>query len=182
MVDYDIVEAQPWHCGAMSRMLRHEHQKVLATIGLRTHHELRGAFDESSFRRACLVDGKLVALWGVTGPLASAFGLVWLAFSNAILKKYPLTIIKEARSQIADMLLTKRKLFCTILEGDEAAARFAIFLGFVPEVDGVHNHLPPAETRYGRKQVADQLRETEWLRLCSGGRVHLMAYGQMEAA
>lgn len=179
MPRFEIVEGKAWHCGAMARMLRLEHQKAVAMIGLNSHRELRGAFDDSSFRRAWLIDGKLGALGGVTGPAIASSGLVWLAFTNAA-TKYPMAIIKEARRQIAEIMQVKRHLVCTIVEGDEASERLAIFLGFVPAASG--GYLLPAHSRYGRKEVARQLREMEEIRKPLGmGYVKVMAYRQIEA-
>lgn len=179
MVDYTIVEAKPWHCGQMSRLLRHEHQEAIAKIGVNTHRELRAAFDESCFRRACIVDGKVIALWGVVSPEISAYGIVWLAVAQAI-RKYPIALIKEVRHQLAEMMLVKRFLICTVLDNDETAKRFAAFLGFVPEVDGHYD--PPAETRFGRMEVARKLKESQPAILPSGGQVRMMAYRQPEEA
>ena len=180
MTTFDIVEAKAWHCGAMSRLLRQEHAKAIAMIGLNSHRELRAAFDESIFRRAWLIDGHIAALGGVTGSAASALGIVWLAVA-AKAGKYPLEMIKEARRQIADIMTVKRMLICTILDGDEASERFAIFLGFVPKKDD--EWIMPAETRYGRKEVARQLKEIDEARVALGsGYVRVMQFRHIEAA
>jgi hypothetical protein len=172
MVDYTIVEAKPWHCGQMSRLLRREHQMALGDC--QTHKALRAAFDESGFRRACMVDGRIIALWGLVSPEASAYGVVWLAMANGI-EKYPLALIKEVRHQIAEMMLVKRMLICTVLEEDKAAQRFAIFLGFVPK-DG-EDYAAPAQSRFGRREIARKLDETETLALPNAtGRIRVMVY------
>ena len=75
MPHFEIVEAKAWHCGAMSRLLRQEHAEAIALIGLNSHRELRAVFDESIFRRAWLINGRLAALGGVIGPAASAYGM-----------------------------------------------------------------------------------------------------------
>jgi hypothetical protein len=179
MPTFEIVEAKAWHCGAMSRALRLEHQKAVAMIGLNSHRELRGMFDESIFRKAWLIDGRLAAVGGVTGPQVSSYGIVWLAFSSAA-TKYPMAMVKEARRQIEFIMQTKRLLISSILDGDDASERFAIFLGFVPakEVD----HTLPAETRYGRIEIARKLKEIEEVRVPLGtGYVKLMAYRHLGA-
>ena len=179
MIDYTIVEAKPWHCGQISRILRDEHREAIAKTGLNTHRELRAAFDESCIRRACIVDGKVIAIGGVVAPEASAYGIVWLAVAQDF-RKYRIALIKEARRQLDDVMLVKRFLICTVLDHDETAKRFAAFMGFVPEVDG-HYDLP-AETRFGRKEVARKLAESQPALLPSGGRVRMMAYRQLEEA
>lgn len=150
MPDFTIIDAKPFHCGQMVRLLRREHQQVIARIGIDSHRELRARFDSSTFKRAWLIDGKLGALGGVTGGRLSTQGYIWLALAHSALK-YPLAIIREARRQLDDIMVTKRDLVTTILEGDEASKRFAIFLGFVPLGDEWINR---AESRFGRRDVA----------------------------
>jgi hypothetical protein len=170
---FEVVEAKPWHCGAMVRLLRREHQRAVAMVGLNSHRELRGAFDDSIFRRSWFINGKLAAIGGVTGPALSSYGVIWLAFSEAA-TRYPLAIVKEMRRQIAEIMRTKRLLICSILEGDEAAERLAIFLGFVPQAEG--GYILPASSRFGRLEVARHLKDAERLRLPTGGYTRLMSY------
>ena len=179
MPRFRVVEAKPWHCGQMARMLRVEHARAVALIGLDSHRELRAMFDDSTFRRAWYVDDQLAAVGGVTGPALSSYGIVWLAFTNAA-TKYPKAMIKEARRQIQLIMQTKHLLISSILDGDDASERFAIFLGFVPASDV--DHILPAETRYGRVEVARQLKEIDEVRVPLGtGYVKLMAYRQIGA-
>ena len=106
--------------------------------------------------------------------------MVWLAVSRHA-RKYPLEMIKEARRQIAEIMRVKRLLVCTILDGDLASERFAIFLGFVPKKDD--EFLNPAETRYGRRDMARQLREIDEARVPLGsGYVRVMQLSQLAAA
>jgi hypothetical protein len=172
MVGYRIIEAQPWHCGQMARILRQDHQKALAMLGIPCHAQLRSMFDDSSYRRACEVDGKLIALWGVSGPALAYYGVVWLALAGEI-KKYPIALIKEVRRQLDEIMQIKRLLICTLLEDDEASHRFAIFLGFVPTVGEAY--VLPAETRFGRLEVARQLKEAELIP-AGTGHVRFMSY------
>jgi hypothetical protein len=148
-------------------------------IGLNSHRELRAMFDDSTFRKAWLIDGHLAAVGGVTGPALSSYGIVWLAFTNAA-TKYPMAMIKEARRQIQLIMQIKRVLVSSILEGDDASERFAIFLGFVPATD--LDRILPAESRFGRVEVARQLKEIQEVRVPLGtGYVKLMAYRQIGA-
>lgn len=153
MPDFTIIDARPWHCGAMVRLLRIEHQKAIARLGINSHRELRERFDASAFRRAWLIDGRLAALGGVTGPQAAAVGQIWLALSNEAMR-YPLAIVKEARCQITEIMSVKRVIATTILDGDETSKRFAIFLGFVPSDAEAE---APAVSRYGRRELYRRL-------------------------
>ena len=179
MPDFKIIEARPYHCGQMARILRVEHQLVVAKIGINSHQELRFRFDDSAFRRAWLVNGKLTALGGVTGSKASAVGYIWLAFAGVAVR-YPVQIIKEARRQLAEIMITKRMLFTTILEGDDAAKRFAIFLGFVPADQEDQN---AATSRFGRKELVRRFDNNTEARIAIGnGYAIAMRYDHEEAA
>jgi hypothetical protein len=157
MPTFDLIEAKTWHCGMMIRMLRREQKEAMAAIGVDSHRELRAAFDDSAYRRAWLIDGKLVGIGGIAGPMLSPFGLVWLALSNKA-TKYPLALVRLLRRQLDELMETKRILLTTILGGDEASERFAVFMGFVP-LDGP-NYILGVSSRFGRKEVARQMKET----------------------
>ncbi len=176
---FEIVEAKPYHCGQMARILRIEHQKAVAMIGIDSHRELRGRFDDSTFRKAWLIDGKLAALGGVTGSRLTSIGYIWLAFSSTA-TKYPVEIVKESRRQLAAIMTVKRRIYTTILDGDTAAKRFAIFLGFVPADDEMQQ---PATSRFGRVELSRRFDVNEEARIQVGkGYAVAMCYQQQEAA
>lgn len=150
MIDFTIVEGKAHHCGQMVRMLRHEHDSALSVMGINLHRELRGQFDASCYRRAWLIDGRLAALGGVVGSQLAAYGFVWLAISEEA-RRYPVAMIKEGRRQLDEIMQVKRELLTTILNGDEAAKRFAIFLGFHVSHNGPGT---TAHTHEARRQLA----------------------------
>lgn len=127
--EFLIVEAKAYHCGLMARKLRTEHLNAVLALGINPHRELRHCFDVSSFRRAWLIDGKLAAIGGVTGPVASSHGYVWLAFTNEALR-FRCEIVREATRQLDAITMVKRELMTSIIEADQTAKRFAEFLGF----------------------------------------------------
>lgn len=129
MTVFQIVEGKQHHCGAIVRRLREGHRDCLIGLGVNPHKELRTNFDNSAFRRAWLIDGRLGALFGVTGPLVASSGYCWLALSQEG-TKYPIEVAKETRRQFADIMQTKREIVTTLLPEDTAAIRFAAFLGF----------------------------------------------------
>lgn len=179
MTAFKIIEARPYHCGQMSRLLRLEQQRAIAVIGMSSHHELRGKYDSSVFRKAWLINGRLAALGGITGSRLSAFGLVWLALSNEAMR-YPLAIVKEARRQLAAAMQTKHMLVTSLLDGDEAAMRFAVFMGFVPYDE---NEVSPAASVHGRRDMKRKIDESGLARAPLGnGFVVTMTYRQHEAA
>lgn len=153
MTSFRIIEAKPWHCGQMARLLRSEHAQAIAMIGVDSHRELRSVFDASSFRRVWLIDNKMAALGGVTGSKLAATGFVWLALSEGA-RRFPVAVVHEARRQLDEIMSIKRELATTILNGDTAAKRLAIFLGFHVADDGPG---AVAHSRQGRIRLSNYL-------------------------
>lgn len=139
MSEFLVVDASRRHCGIISRRLRAEHRRAVVALGFEPHKGLVECFETSAFRRTWMIDGELAGLGGITGSLLSAEGMVWLALTE-LATRYPVQMVKEARRQLEQVGMTKRSLVTSLLENDEAAERFARFLGFVPDVQ-VPRHL-----------------------------------------
>lgn len=170
---FTIIPAKPWHCGAMVRRLRLEQRIAMLRLGVDSHRELFDRFGQSSYRRALLIDGRLEALGGVTGSALSDEGYVWLALSKKA-ARYPLALIHETRRQLDRVMQTRSVLVTTVLEGDAAAQRFAIFLGFVPASDAMAQ---PAASRAGRRVLAARLEQDSEARIALGhGTAVALAY------
>jgi hypothetical protein len=136
MTEVRFVEGQPHHCGQMARALRHEYRDIFAAIGLNAHRELRAEFDRSYFRRTALVDGRVAAMWGVSGTKLSSTGYAWLALSQEA-TKHRVEIVRRTRRELDDIMQSKVVIQARILPGDETARRFARFLGFRPAGEGM---------------------------------------------
>lgn len=173
---FEIREAKLQHCGQMIRMLRVEHYRAVAQLGINGHQELRNRFDASAFRRIWTIDGRLSALGGVTGSLLDATGYVWLAMSWEA-ARYPIQIVREARKQLALLSISKRNLATTILDGDETALRFAVFLGFRPATGGA-----PAQSKEGRRHLIREASADPELRIPIGSGSSIAMLYQHEAA
>ena len=128
-MEFKLADAKLHHCGALARKIRAPQAQGMASIGLRTHAELRLRFAESAYRRAWFIDGRLAALGGVTGPRLSTTGIVWLALSEEC-AKYPRQTALTARAQLAEILKTREEVFTLMLPGDRVAWRWVEFLGF----------------------------------------------------
>jgi hypothetical protein len=164
LTTFSIIPAKPWHCGQMCRLLRHAHREATDRVGADAHRELRDLFDQSVCRRVWLADGEMIALGGVTGSLISPLGFVWLALSQRALR-FPVALVKEARKQLDEIMVTKRELATTIIGGDEAAKRLAVFLGFHVEDAGPGQ---AAHSRFGRRMLYRHLDTETELRIPVG--------------
>lgn len=155
----EVIEAERAHVVSIFGRLRHGHMGCLNETGLdrRTaRREFLKVFDDSAFRRAWVVDGKLAGVGGVTGSLLSPHGFVWLALSEDVIR-FPLAIIRESRRQLGEIMATKTELATTILANDEVALRFSAFLGFHAKHDvglrSWRDHLLELQTKTERIPV-----------------------------
>lgn len=154
---FTIVDARPWHVGQMARRLRVEHLRAVALAGLDAHRELRSCYDASCYRKAMFIDDRIIALGGVMAPLLASTGYIWLAMT-AEAAKHPVAIAREARRQLDQISTMKIELATTLLSDDDAARRFAIFLGFHVGHDGPGRQ---ATSRAGRRVLNRYLDECD---------------------
>jgi hypothetical protein len=129
VAEFRLVPAKIWHCGAMIRKLREAQAGALASIGIRSHAELRARFAESSLKLSWEIDGKLSALGGVTGSLLSSTGFIWLALAEEA-TRYPRQTALTARVQLAEIMKTRHEVFSVMFPSDAASMRWIKFLKF----------------------------------------------------
>ncbi|TXH14669.1 MAG: hypothetical protein E6R03_08725 [Hyphomicrobiaceae bacterium] len=123
------VEAKLYHCGRMARALRSAHKDVLISHALDTHRDLRHTFAHSMMREAWLLDGRLVAMAGITGSMLDTEGDVWMALSDDA-EKHPFAVARHALDYLRRASVIRRSLVTAILTDDEKSVQFAYFLGF----------------------------------------------------
>ncbi len=173
MTRFTTIPGQIRHCGQLSRVLRHGHQEALLRLGVSAHHQLRAAFEQSYFCKAWLIDGQLSGLGGVVGSVMTPIGFIWVALSERA-TRFPVAIIKEARTQLDEVMRTKVMLTTNIVDGDEAALRLAAYLGFHVDDSGLGM---PAYSHHGRRRLARYVRTNpDLLQPLGRGRVVAMGY------
>lgn len=129
---FEIRDAKPFHVGQIVRSMRTEHRDSIIKLGINTHKQIHTIYNNSAFSRSWFIDGKLAGIGGIIGSVLSSKGFVWLALSQDSLR-YPVALVKEAKNQLHEGMKTYLELQTTILCNDEAAQRFADFLGFCQE-------------------------------------------------
>ena len=159
-----IVEGKMHHCGQILRRLRVEHASAFAMVGLNAHRELRNTAAQSAYRRAAFLDGKLAALWGVTGSSLCPWGYVWLCLTNEA-AAHPIIVLRGALQQIDEIMKMKTELTTTVLHGDEAALRLCAFLGFHCAHEGLGS---AAFSRWSRRNLMNHVRENPDIRVAAG--------------
>jgi hypothetical protein len=172
MVELTIKDGKMLYAGQMIRHLRREHQEAFAGVGLNAHRELRSTMAQSSYRRAAFLDGRLAALWGVTGSILSPVGFVWLTLTNEA-ARHPFMVLRRAKAELDEMMKTRIELTTTVLQDDRAALRLCAFLGFHAEDSGLG---APAYSKKGRKSLMDYVRGNADLRI-PVGKSYLISLG-----
>lgn len=123
-MNYRIVEAQHRHIAVVAR--------ALPDYGPMTAHEaLHTVFVASAYKRAALVDGQPVAVWGAVGDLMADDAEAWLALTP-MARLHPHAVTRVARREVRTMLTNKAMLRASILCANARASRFAAILGFRP--------------------------------------------------
>ena len=129
MSDFRIADALPQDCATMAKLMRDEHREAYLSVGCKPYQELRDKFEQSSITRAWFVDARLAGIYGVTGSSLSPVGFVWMAVTQEAMR-YPIEMVKEARSQLSQIMMVKSELQSTILVQDKRSIKFAQILGF----------------------------------------------------
>lgn len=129
LAPYEAVKGSIRHVRPMSRQLRAAACMTLQGFGYDPRKALHKAFMQSFYCRTALMNGSPVAMWGVTGTLLSCEAFVWLVLSDRI-ANIPLSIVREAKSELSRIMQNYDELATTVLPDDEAAIRFAVYLGF----------------------------------------------------
>lgn len=149
-MSYSVVPASVRHIRPMSRRLRAAACLTLQAFGHDPRRALHRIFLNSFYCRTALIEDRPVAMWGVTGTLLNDVVYVWLVMSDDI-ANIPRTIVWEAKKELSNIMANYREIATTVLPDDDAAIRFAVYLGF-QDVDGAI----PLE---GRKAIEHDIRE-----------------------
>lgn len=129
MSGYRVVPASIRHIRPMSKHVRAAACVTLASFGFEPRRALHRAFIASSYCRTALIDDKPIAMWGVQSVLLGDTAFAWLVLSERV-TQMPLAVVREARAELAKVMVSKSEIAITVLPDDEAAIRFAVFLGF----------------------------------------------------
>lgn len=173
----EVTEGHLWQCGRIARSMRVDHHRLLLSMGVPIHRELRAMFEGSYYRRAAHLDGTLAAIWGVESTPVSSDGRVWLVLAQHAIK-HPMTIIRQARRELTHLAGTKSCLTTTVIADDEPAIRLAVMLGFRVENDpaGV-----PASGKEGRGRLMRYLKGNPDLLVPAGGAQQIAVVWRPEA-
>ncbi len=125
----EIVEPTLAHVREVLADLRERDRAEMEGVGLKPRHVLHRLYRDALFKRAIVVDGATVAVWGVNGALGSSEGEPWIFATNKA-RSIPLTFFKVARREIGSLLEVKRRLATWCADDSLQSARFWRLVGF----------------------------------------------------
>jgi hypothetical protein len=158
-LSYSIVPASIRHIKPMAARLRAAACITLQGFGYEPRRALHRVFLNSFYCRTAMVEGRPVAMWGITGTLLNDAAYVWLVMSDDI-ANIPRSITREAKTELSRIMENYREIATTVLPDDEAAIRFAVYLGFHDNHEGGEHQ--------SRKELERQIRENPKLRIPIG--------------
>jgi hypothetical protein len=135
-----VRQVMPGDAKAMLANLRWKDVAECRALGISPGRAVRLSLSESIYAKSAWSDGKIVAMWGVGGPLLSDAGCAWMVAGNGV-EKIPLTFIKICTKEISKMHQYKTTLSNYVHADYTEAVRFFKILGFsVEEAKPVGKH------------------------------------------
>lgn len=125
----EIVDARQTHVGPVANGLCDDIKVEYQKIGLRPRAGLRRLFDESSYCKTALLDGKPIAMWGVIGSEMATHGEIWLSLSE-MGRMQRKALVRIARREVENLAVLRGMLVATMMCEDARAKRFLQMLGF----------------------------------------------------
>ncbi len=126
---YTVEPASVRHIRPMAKHIRAAAAITLQGFGFEPRVALHRAFVASRYCRTALMDGEPIAMWGVKGSMLDEVAFVWLVLSDGV-THMPVAVVKEAQAELAKIMESVDEVAITVLPDDEAAIRFAVYLGF----------------------------------------------------
>ncbi len=149
-MDYEIRRASILDVRPMATRMRAAACVTLQSFGFKPRQALHRVYISSFYCRTALIDDRPVAMWGIMGTLMSECAYVWLVMSDGI-ANVPRTIIREAKAELSEIMANYSDVATTVLPEDDAAVRFALYLGFADRA-GEFRNMP-------RKDLERELRD-----------------------
>jgi hypothetical protein len=125
----NLVDVKPRHVTALLAHIREADRVELEAIrGWTVEHELIHAIDKSSRARACICDGKVLAIFGDVAH-DSVYGLPWMVSSTWI-EAHRRAFLTECVDVVADMRTRHQRLINFADVRNTQAVRWLKWLGF----------------------------------------------------
>lgn len=127
--DIVIVNTCPYHLRELAEAMTADSKDVASRLGYTPLKALWHSYRNSLYCKTGLIDGKIAAIWGLSGSMLAEVGKPWLIVSPEV-KQSPLRIAFIYRKELNNML----KLFPVLEEwcpaDNEPSIRMLELMGF----------------------------------------------------
>ena len=123
------LETTPLHLRMMSEAMESASAETAVKMGLTPLKALWSSYRQSIICKSAFIDGKLAAIWGVSGSMFGDTGRVWLVLTPET-QQYPFRVAFRYRKEINKMLDMFPILEEYVPEGNEKSIRMLELMGF----------------------------------------------------
>lgn len=124
-----IVDTCPYHLREMATAMQSDSADTAYKMGLTPLKALWCSYRQSIICKSALIDGKLAAIWGVSGNMFSEIGKPWLVLTPET-QEYPMRVWFRYRKEISKMLEMFPILEEFVPESNEKSIRMLEIMGF----------------------------------------------------
>lgn len=124
-----IRQTVPGDFKALLANIRRKDIEECKAFGISPGRGLRNSINNSLYTKSVWLNENIIAMIGLCGPVISEAGVPWMLTGNGI-EKVPLTFVRVAKKEIAEMLTYKSVLSNYVSADYPEAVRFFEILGF----------------------------------------------------
>jgi hypothetical protein len=124
-----VRRVMPGDINALLANMRKKDIEECKAFGMSPGRALRRAVKSALYAKSAWLDGKIVAMWGVSGPVISEVGGAWMLTGNGV-ETIPLTFVHIAMQELEEMHKYKKALTGHVAADYHEAVRLLSILGF----------------------------------------------------
>ncbi len=128
-----IVPTIPAHINALKANLRPEDAAEILRFGVTIQKALWYSYKHSLIRKSALIDGEVVACWGIHGTFMGNTGQPWLMTTPGVKKVSPLKFARIYQQEVMEMLKLFPRLVNYVDSEYASAIRLLEIIGFTVE-------------------------------------------------
>ena len=128
-MEYEVVEATYAHILDLRGRLRPMDRRECLGRSGGLRKVIRDTFHQSLFAKSFRLDGRTIAMCGMGGMLLGDEGHPWLLTAPEV-ERFPVSLVKEARYAVGEMLSIKPHLWNYVLSDYSQAVKLVSMLGF----------------------------------------------------
>lgn len=129
----EIVQSKPEHLIALSDNIRQKDRIESLRLGVEPLKALTQCFKYAIVRKTILIDGKVAAVFGVTGNLFANQNTLYLATSNTVKQVSSLTFVRTYIQELDKLKAAFEKLVCYVDAEYYEAIKLLELVGFERE-------------------------------------------------